>query len=345
MEAQQTTSALGLSWEQFAMTDLTRSTRTTRGTSTARSTARKVTLEAEVSRRISREDERWDGSEPADFRFDDDDVPSEDFEAELEMPVDDDPSGEDEADGAWDGPGRAHLPPASITLWIEGGVPAWSVRPPDPAKLIDPQLSSFIQSRQRRLEWYAAGLAGLRQEGGPFALEAPTLAEVWDRLPVLTQDGFARRWAGSAAAVGNSQVSKDVELLVEIPAGTVTLGFFFWKNDSDSTIALLARHPDLDASIDEIDAFVRGSDRMADSSKYVRWVRLTRRHSEVVAAFRAQFARDPREADRLVERFTEALASAEPAGRGSALARTAKGKPVTNRSSAVLKRALVGGLS
>lgn len=326
------------------MTNLGRLTRSSRGTATTRSTARKVTPEADVLRRVSREDERWDDPEPVDHRFDDDDVPGEDGEAELEMPMDDDPFAEDEDDGAWDGPRRAQLPPASITLWIEGGVPAWAVRPPDPAKLIDPRLSSFIQSRQRRLEWYATALAGLRRDDGLFATGAPTLVEVWDRLPVLSQKSFARERVGSMAAVGNSQISKDGELLVEIPAGIVTLGFFFWKNDSDAAIEVLSRHPDLDAPGKAIDAFLRGSGIAADSTKYVSWVRLARRHPEVVAAFRARFVRDPREADRLVEFLTEGLVSAEPAGTGPKFRRTQDGRPVTVRSSAVLKRALVGGL-
>lgn len=300
-----------------------RSVSTGRATATGRARATRISVATATDRERVRQDE---GDDVADLggetgHLDSDDLPDVQ-DADVEIPRDDEPVDDEVREPE---PHRGAVPRPAITIWMSPhGVPEWHVRSLPLAALMDPARSELAQARMRRLRGYATQLADLTGPDGRRVAGARDLAELYDALPVVRGKDFARGLGRS-----DSEVSKDSELLVRMPAGTVTLSFFLWKNSSDATVAALFRHPGVEtAAPGDLDAELTAQG-FGNVEKHLRWVRAVLRYPRIVSGYHARYRRDPREADQLVKQLTDALAP---------------GTTTTKRSSATLHRALAGAV-
>lgn len=300
-----------------------------------------------------------EAGEPA---LDEDDAPPEEAYGDWAPEDDDEPWVGDEA--ASDAPPRRRFAGPEILIWPDGPDAARiQVREPDDAQLLDPHLGPLVVARHRRLISYAEYLA----ERHAAVLGRPTLLRVYEGLEILSGQDVAhalaqRRDTGAVVTKRKvnslaSQWSRDAEVLVALPAGTVPLGFFTWRKAADDVVVFLGGQADL-LTAATADLARRAARACGGTSggvePYVNWARAVVAFPHITSTFRARLHARPQDGDALIDDFARALdhalqAAARDPGdlrrwRLKVVARDVYNEITEHRGTPVLVRAMLGGL-
>lgn len=325
-----------------------RTPRTGTGTGTARvprtatgRAAARDNVATVLARYLAEHGRNWAEDDHPGRPLEDDDAPPEsEYPDHPEHGWDEDdlPDPQEKTDGEFIA--RSAAPLAAIRLWISNGQVQSAVIAPDPLRTLHPVIGPRVQARYQRLRQYAGQLA----DRVPAVVAAVDLAAAYDAVPTDM----------SMLAVDSGQVSRDRDLLVALPSGTVPFRFFTWKDSNDDIVKALATHPDLitgsKAALMRTVAADLGV-KPGTVEPYVNWLRATHSYPHITRSLPGRFRAHPQDWQDLIDQTVIAFDRAVHAAGGGAPPRgqALKGERVSgvlrsDRGGAVLKRALVGAL-
>ena len=270
-------------------------------------------------------------------RMDEDDAPADPEYSELDLSDQDEEPEQDRPEIT----STARRKAAAITVWWAGTGVVTHVREPDPALLRDPELIGLYQKRYERLEAYATWL---RQDTAMGAVvRANSLREAYNSLPIRTFGAVSAILSPPRAA---SQLSRDRNLIICLPAGQVPWDFIQWKDRGDAIVLAVwdavtrlgaeASHASLQRDACTL-LGERGTRTSVNTVRpYVPWVLAVVEHPRVTARFRSWFLTGALEIDTLIGDFSTTLTQAVP---------SLESRLYAGRGTAVLHRALVGDLT
>lgn len=280
-------------------------------------------------------DPRWTDLDNA--RMDGDDAPADPEYSELDLSDQDEEPGQDLPEVI----SATRRRPAAITVWWAGTGVLTHIREPHPALLRDPELIGLYRKRHERLEAYATWLRTDTAMGA--VVRAQNLREAYNSLPIRTFEAVSALLFPPRAA---SQLSRDRNLVIGLPAGQVPWDFIQWKDRGDAIVlavrdAVTRLGADASHAALQRDACTLLGERGTQTSvhtvrPYVPWVLAVVDQPAATARFRSWFGTGTLEIDTLIGDFGITLTRSVPS-LGSRL--------YAGRGTAVLRRALVGDLT